>query len=158
VGYIFGAKGHKGGAREMAAARLARTDEALAALAAQDTVVMAGFHRDWSGLVPHIRYDMIVSPRGEAHFRCQVRYSDLRTLEAHGVVRQARADGVPTLPPVPPTHTLPIFGKLFDGSAAATQRGVDIQSYLLQMLAAQGGVRATTLELLATLAIERAQY
>jgi hypothetical protein len=91
---------------------------------------------------------MAIEPKAGPPFQCEVRYSDLVTLERHHVFRQARREGLPCLPPLPGGHTLPIVGKLMDGHAVSRSRGLDIQLYLQAVLNLGGGVRTTTLDML----------
>jgi hypothetical protein len=114
-----------------------------------DMLVLRRHEWAWAGAVlPYVTYAFTVEPNGQSRFDCHLRYSDLFAIEAHGTVRQARAEGHRALPTPPSAHSVPVVGKLFDTRRTAQDRGLAIQLYLHALLAAGGGVRATVLDLM----------
>ena len=119
-----------------------------------DQVVLRAVDWVWSGLMPHTRYLIRVVPLDAAvGFDCHLRYSDLLKLEAHATIRAARLQDAATLPTMPSAHRVPLVGKLMDSTGTSWMRGVDIQLYLQGLLRTGGGVRTTTLEVLAKHAV-----
>ncbi len=131
----------RGSSREVTASDLLRP----AALV--DAVILRRHEWTW-GVVPYTLFILILRPADEEPFSVGLRFSDLAELERHHTIVQARADGQPKLPRVPPPHSLPVVGKFMDSQRSIEARGLAIQLYVHALLAAGGGVRSVALDFL----------